>query len=414
MRVRHNQQLAATIVLAFCLFIPTADAAEPAALQESTAPAEAPLDGREGRNLALDQFRPRSMLVLPDHTPRRAKFPAVDVHVHPRIRLHHSAEMLDAFVQTMDQNNIAVCVSLDGQLGESFAEHKKYLWTKYPDRFAIFANIDWLGTGALDDPASWDCHRPDFGRRMAAALKDAKEQGASGLKIFKEFGLVYRNADGTLVKIDDPRWDPIWQACGELGLPIIIHTGDPAAFFLPIDEKNERWEELHRHPDWSFYGKDYPTRNELLDARNRVIAKHPKTIFFGAHVANNPEDLATVGNWLDAYPNLNVEFASRIGELGRQPYTARRFFMKYADRIMFGTDGPRETPRLLPNFRFLETSDEYFPYAENPFPPQGLWNICGIFLPDEVLKKVYYENALRLIPGVKAKWERVTTKSNSK
>jgi predicted TIM-barrel fold metal-dependent hydrolase len=371
---------------------------------------EEPLDGRNGHNLALDQFRPRSMLVLPDHTPKKAKFPVVDVHVHPRIRLHHSKELLAAFVKTMDQNNIAVCVSLDGQLGESFAEHKKYLWTNYPDRFAIFANIDWRGSGSLDDPATWDCHRPDFGRRMAEALKDAKAQGASGLKIFKDFGLGYRNPDGTLIKIDDPRWEPIWQACGELGLPIIIHTADPAAFFLPIDEKNERWEELHRHPDWSFYGQDYPTRNKLLDARNRVIAKHPQTIFFGAHFANNSEDLKTLGEWLDAYPNLNIEFASRIGELGRQPYTARRFFLKYADRIMFGTDGPRATPRLLPNFRFLETADEYFPYAENPFPPQGLWNIYGIYLPDDVLKKVYYENANRLIPGVKEKWERVTAR----
>ncbi len=232
----------------------------------------------------------------------RAKFPVIDVHVHPRVRFHHSPELLDEFVRIMDEQNIAVCVSLDGGLGESFAEHAKYLWTKYPDRFLIFANIDWRGSGREDEPATWDCQRPDFGRRMALALADAKRRGASGLKIFKQFGLGYRNPDGSLVKIDDPRWDPIWTACGELGLPVIMHTGDPAAFFRPIDERNERWEELRRHPDWSFYGPQWPQRDELLAARNRVIARHPKTTFIGAHVANDSEDLAAVGEWLDRVP----------------------------------------------------------------------------------------------------------------
>ena len=373
---------------------------------KNSSASEAPLNGREGRDLALDQFRPKSMLKTPQHILPGSKFPCVDVHMHPRIRLHHSPELLDAYVKLMDKHNIAVSVSLDGQLGENLAEHMEYLWTKHKDRFAIFTNIDWQGSGKADDPATWDCHRPDFGRRMAAALKDAREKGAVGLKLFKRFGLGIRNPDGSLIKIDDPRWDPIWQACGELGMPVIIHTADPAAFFLPTDEKNERWEELHRHPEWSFYGEDYPSREELLAARNRVIAKHPKTIFFGAHVANSPEDLAQVGKWLDTYPNLYVEIAARIGELGRQPYTARKFFIKYADRILFGTDGPRSNDRLLPHWQFLETADEYFPYSDKPFPPQGLWNIYGIFLPDDVLKKVYYENANRLIPGVKEKWEK--------
>ena len=372
-----------------------------------------PLDGRDGRRLALERFRPTSMLKLPNRQPPRAKFPVVDVHVHPRIRLHHSAEQLDAFIKTMDENNIAVCVSLDGHLGPELDAHLKYL-KKYADRFAVFANIDWRGAGQMADPATWDCQRPEFGRRIAGELADAKARGAVGLKIFKNFGLEYRNPDGSFIAIDDPRWNPIWRACGELGLPVIMHTADPTAFFEPIDERNERWEELSRHPDWSFYGKDFPQKNDLLAARNRVIARHPKTSFIGAHVANNPEDLATVAAWLDEFPNLNVEIASRINELGRQPYTARKFFLKYADRIMFGTDGPRETRRLLPYWRFLETDDEYFPYAENPFPPQGLWNVYGIHLPDEVLRKVYHENAARLIPGVKAKLERVLAARESK
>jgi predicted TIM-barrel fold metal-dependent hydrolase len=361
------------------------------------------LDGRDGRDLALDQFRPKSQLKTPEHLPPRAKFPVVDVHVHPKIRFRHSAEQLDDFVKLMDAQQIAVCVSLDGGLGEAFDEHARYLWTKYPDRFAIFANIDWQSDGRSDDPASWDCQRPDFGRRMAGQLAAAKDKGASGLKLFKQFGLGYRNPDGSLIEIDDPRWDAIWAACGELGLPVIMHTADPSAFFEPIDERNERWEELHRHPEWSFYGPQWPSRDALHAARNRVIARHPKTTFIGAHLANDAEDLEQVGRWLDEYPNLVVEMASRIAELGRQPRTARRFLIKYADRVMFGTDGPRPAARLLPYWRFLQTEDEYFLYAENPFPPQGFWNIYGVDLPDDVLKEIYHENAARIIPGIKEK-----------
>lgn len=360
-----------------------------------------PLDGRHGRPLALDAFRPRSMLQVERTPVLQARFPVVDVHTHPRYRLRHSPAALDAAVATMDEQNIAVCVSLDGRLGAELAEHAEYLWSKYPQRFVIFANIDWRGDGDPRRPETWDCHRADFGRRMAAALADAQQRGASGLKVFKRLGLAYRNPDGSLMAIDDPRWDPIWAACGRLGMPVLIHTADPAAFFQPVDATNERWEELHRHPDWNFSGDAYPSREALLAARNRVIARHPETVFIGAHVGNNPEDLQTVGQWLETYPNLHVEIAARIAELGRQPYTARRLFLKHADRIMFGTDGPRAAERLQAHWRFLETFDEYFRYAETPFPPQGLWNIYGIGLPDDVLKKVYYENAARLIPGVR-------------
>ena len=376
-------------------------AGEPTAA--AAAESSSPCDGRDGRPLALEQFRPRPMLKVPAHPLPRAKFPVVDVHVHPRVRFHHEPDKLAEFVAIMDAHNIAVAVSLDGGLGDAFDEHARYVWTKYRDRFVIFANIDWKGSGKPDDYATWDMHRPDFAHRMVRGLEEAKRKGASGLKVFKDLGLGYRNPDGSLVKIDDPRWDPIWQACGRLGFPVIIHTADPAAFFLPIDATNERWEELHRHPDWSFYGKDFPSRAELHEARNRVIARHPETTFIGAHFANDGEDLTTLGAWLDKYPNLVVEFASRIGELGRQPFTARAFFLKYQDRIMFGTDGPRSAARLLPHWRFLETFDEYFPYAENPFPPQGLWNIYGLGLPDDVLKKVYSANAARIIPGVREK-----------
>lgn len=370
--------------------------------------AEEPLDGEDGRPLALDQFMPRSQLVVPEHHPQRAKFPAVDIHVHCRTKLRQTPEALDQFVRLMDHQDIAVCVSLDGGLGERLAEHKKFLWNKYRDRFVIFANIDWQGTGQKEEPASWDCQRPDFARRMAATLAEAKKQGASGLKVFKILGLKYPNPDGSLIAVDDPRWDPIWQACGELGLPVLIHTADPVAFFEPVDRFNERWEELQRHPSWSFAGDEFPSHAELLEQFLNVVERHPQTNFISAHMANIPENLGQLGNWLDKYPNLYVDLSARLAEIGRQPVTARAFFQKYSDRILFGTDGPRTVSRLKPHWRLLETLDEYFPYAEDQYPPQGMWNIYGLALPDEVLRKIYAENAARLIPGVQERLERYT------
>jgi len=386
-----------TLVPAACLLL--AAAAAWAGAPQPAAP-DLPLNGRAGRNLALDQFRPRAMLRVAEHPRTQARFPAVDVHSHFRFRMHHDPDQLDQFVRLMDRHRIAVCASLDGGLGDALEEHQKFLWTKYRQRFVIFATIDWQGSGKADDPATWDCHRPDFAVRTARQLVQAQAAGASGLKVFKQLGLEFRNPDGSRVQIDDPRWDPIWEACGQLGWPVLIHTADPAAFFLPIDETNERWEELRRRPEWSFHGGGYPPRDALLASRNRVIARHPRTVFIGAHVANNPEDLAAVGRWLDEYPNLHVDLASRISELGRQPYTARRFFLKYADRILLGTDGPWPETRIGLYWRFLETRDEYFPYSEKPFPPQGFWQIYGLGLPDRVLRQVYHENAARLIPGV--------------
>lgn len=378
-----------------------------------SSPPTDPLDGRDGRPLALENFRPRAMLKVPATAVSAAKFPVVDIHTHPKVRLTRAPQQeLDELVQMMDRQRIAVCVSLDGGLGEAFVEHQKFLWTKYRERFVIFANIDWRGAGQENDPATWDCNRPDFVHRVVRLLGAAREQGASGLKLFKQFGLGYRNADGSLIRIDDERFDPIWEACGRLGLVVLIHTADPDAFFEPIDERNERWEELRRHPDWSFHGPKFPPKIELLAARNRVIGKHRGTTFIGAHVANNPEDLAQVAAWLDAYPNLHVDLAARINELGRQPYTARKFLREYADRVMFATDGPRGVERLSYHWRFFETWDEYFPYAEGAFPPQGLWRIYGVGLPDEVLKKVYHENAARLIPGVRERVAAFAAKVN--
>lgn len=355
-------------------------------------------------SLSLTDYKPRTMLRNIRQTALSgAKFPVIDVHGHFGRRLRGSREELVDFVEVMDRQNIAICISLDAKLGSSLQDHQKYL-SLYENRFAVFVHLDFQGDGKADDPSSWDCHREDFSRRVARMLKAAKSQGVCGVKFFKQFGLGYKNPDGSLIEIDDPRWDPIWEACGDLGLPVIIHTADPAAFFEPIDQYNERYEELARHPDWGFYGDQFPSRESLLAARNRVIERHPKTTFIGAHMANNPEDLKEVGGWLDRYPNLYVEPSSRIGELGRQPYTARDFFMKYQDRILFGTDGPWPETRLTYYWRFLETTDEYFPYSEKDPPPQGLWQIYGVDLPDDVLQKIYFKNALRVIPSLSKKY----------
>lgn len=364
----------------------------------SAAPADDEPAEPRPRRLYLDEFRPRSELKAPEHLLQRAKFPCVNVHTHPGKLT--DAE-IDEMVRVMDASNIAVSVSLDGPAGPRFAEHLRTLTQRHPGRFVAFVRMDYVGEGDPDDSHTWDVHRPGYGLRMADRLSEAAKQGACGLKLLKDLGLYLRGRDGRLVKPDDPRFDPVWQRAGELQVPVLWHCADPVAFFRPIDERNERWEELYRHPEWSFHGKDFPSHQDLIEARNRVIARHPRTTFICAHMADIPEDLARLAGYLDRYPNMHVEMAARVAELGRQPYTARKFFLKYADRILFGTDGVPPVSELVPHWRFLETWDEYFPYEDNPFPPQGFWNIYGLGLPDDVLKKVYHENAARLIPGVR-------------
>ncbi len=365
-----------------------------------------PLDGRDGRDLSLKSYRPKSQLVVPQTVMTHASLPVIDCHSHFFYKLRHNQQAFVDYLAAMDRNQIAISVSLDGQLGSQLDEHIRFLWTDHADRFAIFANVDWRGSGASDQPATWDCLRPGFSERTADQLADAVKRGVSGLKVFKQLGLEYRDADGSLLKVDDPRWDAIWQRCGQLGIPVLMHTGDPQAFFEPIDETNERWEELSRHPDWSFFGPGFPTLLELQQARNRVLARHPKTNFIAAHMANSPEDLQQLAQWLDEHPNLYVDLSSRISELGRQPYTARDFLIRYQDRVLFGTDGPWPEQRLSYYWRFLETRDQSFPYSEKQPPPQGFWAIYGIELPTEVLKKIYHGNALRIIPGLMDKFSR--------
>lgn len=384
-----------------------ADPSPPPAPQEDAgAGRSGGLEERDGNDLSVRNFRPQSQLRAPRTPITRAKYPVIDIHTHFFHRLHDNAQALDDFVDAMDRNGIAMCVSLDGLIPDRAESHSRFLSERYPDRFAVMGNVDWIGDGVRDQPATWSCHRPGFADRTADEITRAHQNGwIVGIKVFKRFGLNYRNPDGSLVKVDDPRFDPIWERCGELGLPILIHTADPIAFFLPVDETNERWEELSRHPDWSFAGDEFPSRDELLAARNRLLARHPRTTFIAAHMSSVSEDLAQLSTWLDRYPNLMLDFASRISELGRQERTATEFLVRFQDRVLFGTDGPWPEKRLNAYWRFLETADESFDYSEKDPPPQGLWRIDGMQLPDRVLEKLYYRNALRLIPALTPRYD---------
>jgi predicted TIM-barrel fold metal-dependent hydrolase len=249
---------------------------------------------------------------------------------------------------------------------------------------------------------------PGYAHFQADEVKRAHEIGARGLKVLKHLGLYAREnvKTGPLLKVDDPRFDPMWETAGALNMPVMIHVSDPRAFFELIDRFNERWEELHNWPEWSFHGKDFPTNLELQEARRRVMKRHPGTQFVCAHFAD-AEDLGYVSQLMDDCPNMHVDFSARVAELGRQPRAARRFFDRYQDRILFGTDAiPRDHrfPQQVFGealyeiyYRFLETEDEYFDYAPAPVPPQGRWRIYGLGLPDSILKKVYWENAARLL-----------------
>jgi len=357
---------------------PPKQAQPPASIGYGTAP-----DAEQKKTLLLKDFHPRSMLHLPAHNVERARFYVIDVHNHTndaaRIEEHMPPERV---LEVMNSTNVKTVVILTGMWGDKLQHVIDEMVKPYPGRFIVFAQLDWT---KIDDP--------NFSQEMVAQLDDSVGRGARGLKFLKDFGLGVRDKSGKLVAIDDKRLDPIWDECGKLGIPVFIHTGDPEAFFHPTDGSNERYEELTEHPDWSFYGSDFPSLQELLEARNRVFAKHPKTTFVSLHMGW-PENLDWVARMLDEHPNVMVEFGAREAELGRQPLRTRELFLKYEDRIMFGTDSGMDTAMYRNYFRWLETSDEDFDYWD--YPGQGRWQIDGIGLPDAVLEKVYHGNAERL------------------
>jgi predicted TIM-barrel fold metal-dependent hydrolase len=357
--------------------------------------------------LKLADYQPTSMLHARETRVERARYPLIDIHTH----ITESSKCVNGVclagernfyappeevIPVMDRKNIRAMVNLTGGFGAGLAKTIETYDRSFRDRFYTFT-----------EPSYARFLEPGYPQIQAQAIEQAHRDGARGLKILKTLGLYLREniTTGALVKIDDPRFDPMWEACGQLNIPVAIHISDPVAFFTPTDRFNERYEELNNHPDWSFAGPGFPTNAELLEARNRMIARHPNTRFIALHVGNFAENLENVGQAMDRLPNMNVDIAARIGELGRQPRAARAFFEKYQDRILFGTDAVphvRNFPQQLFGdelyeiyFRFLETDDEYFDYAPAKVPPQGRWRISGIDLPDAILRKVYYENAAR-------------------
>lgn len=330
------------------------------------------------------------MLHLQEHPVESARFPVIDVHSHLNdagmiLKQHSSAKEI---VGWMERRNIRQIVILTGGWGERLQRVLDEMVAPFPQRFVVFTQLDFSKIDV-----------PDFGEQMVAQMRDAVRRGARGLKVTKILGLNVRDRSGKLVPVDDPRLDPAWAECGRLGIPVAIHSGDPEAFFEPIDGRNERYEQLVKRPEYRFYGADFPKHREIVDALERVFAKHPKTTFISLHVGNWPENLDYVSEMLRRRPNVHVEFGARQAELGRQPNRARRFFLEFSDRIMFGTDG--NTEDIYPNiFRWLETDDDYFDYYYAPM--QGRWKISGLHLPDDVLRKIYYKNAERIWKQFKA------------
>jgi predicted TIM-barrel fold metal-dependent hydrolase len=291
-------------------------------------------------------------------------------------------------VARMDRLNLKTIVILTGMWGDKLQTIIDDMVKPYPGRFVVFTQFDW---SKINDP--------NFSQLMVRQIDDSVARGARGLKVLKELGLGVRDSTGKLVPIDDPRLDAAWEECGRLGIPVFIHVADPEAFFYPIDASNERYEELIEHPDWSFYGPQFPSMQELLAERDRMFAKHPHTTFVALHFGSWPENLDFVEQTLQKFPNVMIETGAREGELGRQPRRTREIFLKYSDRIMFGTDEGAGEAMYRNYFRWLETFDEYFPYAQ--YPLQGRWMIYGLGLPDNVLEKVYHRNAEELFARFK-------------
>ncbi len=329
------------------------------------------------------EYQPRSTLVVPEHAVPRAKFPAVDFHGHPPFL--GSPDAAREVVAAMDALNLQVMVQANPSSGDRLRQQVEAVRAAgYADRFVFFARLDLRDLG------------PGSGARIAAQLEEDVKAGAVGIgEIMKSFGLSIRKADGTRLHLDDPELDVVWETAGRLGIPVFVHTADPAEFFEPLDFHNERWLEMALFENRRYFDRSrFPSFDELMAERDRMIAKHPNTTWVVAHMSWYANDLGRLGALFDRYPNVYTEVGAILYDLGRQPRNARAFFEKYQDRILFGKDSfqPDEYPYY---WRVFETADEYFDYYRDY---HAFWKLYGMDLPDEVLRKVYYGNALRIIP----------------
>ena len=338
--------------------------------------------GACSQTMDFEKYDPPSTLVVPTHPLTKAKFPFIDVHNH---QFNMNSQNLQELVTPMNKMNMAVMVNLSGVGGDKLKQSVKNIQTNFPKRFIVFTNIDFAGIG-----------EPNWTKEAVAKLEADVKNGANGLKIYKSLGFSVKDKSGKRVTVDDPRLDAIWHKCGELGIPVIIHTADPKPFWDPLDENNERWLELKTHAGRKRSDTDPAPFETLIEEQHRIFKKHSKTTFIAAHFGWYANNLAHLDTLLTALPNVVVEFGAVIAELGRQPRAAKQFFTKYQDRIMFGKDSwvPEE---YYTYFRVLETEDEYFPYHKKY---HAFWKMYGMGLPDAILKKVYYKNALRIIPNI--------------
>jgi predicted TIM-barrel fold metal-dependent hydrolase len=357
------------------------------------------------KDVLLTDYRPKCLLSVAAHVPARARFPVIDAHNHLFGELPP-----EQLVALMDAIGVRVWINVTGNTTMPLVDNTysiarrplEYFLENYVGRFpGRFAAMTMANFAQWNDPVL--LKDDDFAKRCVERLEADVAAGACGLKVTKELGLFYRDRTGAMLRVDDERLDPIWDCAGRLGVPVLIHVSDPIGFFLPIDEHNEHYLPLREFPGWSFCGSHF-SKWDLLEQRNRMLGRHPRTTFILPHVANLPENLAVVGQLLEEHPNVVCDFSARIDELGRQPYTARDFFLRHQDRILFGLDMPVSAEAYRCYFRFLETRDEYFdcPDYIGRFGVYSRWKLYGLDLPDAVLRKVYYENALRVIPNLPA------------
>jgi predicted TIM-barrel fold metal-dependent hydrolase len=330
----------------------------------------------------FETYNPPSSLVVPQHVVTKAKFPFIDIHNHQN---NMSPQHLQELVKVMDTLNMAVMNNLSGSSGENLKKSVDNIRSTAPKRFSLFANINFTGIGEN----GWT-------EKAVAQLEADVKNGAMGLKIFKNLGFSVKDNTGKRVTVDDVRLDAVWKKCGELKIPVLIHTADPKQFWEPLDNNNERWLELVTRPNRKRGDTDPAPWQQLIDEQHRMFKKHPGTTFIAAHFDWHANDLDKLSKFMDEMPNIYVEFGAIIAELGRQPIAANKFFTKYQDRILFGKDS-WEPQEYTTYFRVLETKDEYFPYHKKY---HAFWSMYGMGLPDEILKKIYYKNALRLLPSL--------------
>jgi len=341
--------------------------------------------------MLLSEYQPEPKLVTSVTEIRKPRYPVIDAHNHTGNEFGGGwcRRPVSELEDVLDAAHVTHFVDLDGGWGEDILKHRLDKFKAViPDRYLVFAGVNW---------AAWPEKGDNFGEWAAGRLREQYRWGAQGLKIWKLLGLHVCDDQDRLVPIDDSRLDPLWETAAELNLPVLIHVADPVAFFDPINQYNERWEELHVHADWQFTSPPFPPFMSIMKQMANLIHRHQETTFIGAHIGCYAENLSWVGDLLDECPNFCVDISARLAEIGRQPYTARRFFLKYADRILFGTDSPARVDSYRLHYRFLETDDEYFDYDLESPPSQGRWKIYGLHLPDDVLEKIYCLNAERVL-----------------